>query len=172
MSSNGGSAQPGSPRRGRLGLFASHPAPTAPSEEDSGGLTRDRALILLAHLTLSVGHIFAVHQSSSGDADAKGCASGGRGYKYSPATVVFLVRGLRPSPRSPRIPCRPVSSYAKPTNRPFARPPSRPARLTRLTPPRALRRRLSSSSSSSPSRRSRASSSVATRATLRGPRTS
>ena len=127
MSSNGGLAQPGSPRRGRAGLFASHPATTAPSEEDAGGLTRDRALILLAHLTLSVGHIFAVHQSSSGDADAKGGASGARGYKYSPATVVFLVRGPRPSPRSPRVPCRPVSRDKR------ERSPPRPARLT--TPP-------------------------------------
>ena len=121
MSSNGGLAQPGSPRRGRAGLFASQPATTAPSEEDAGGLTRDRALILLAHLTLSVGHIFAVHQSSSGDADAKGGASGARGYKYSPATVVFLVRGPRLFPDPPR----PV--------------PTRLSRQTRAqpTPPRA-----------------------------------
>lgn len=122
MSSDGGLAQPGSPRRGRAGLFASHPATTAPSEEDAGGVTRDRALILLAHLTLSVGHIFAVHQSSSGDAGAKGGASGARGYKYSPATVVFLVRGPRPSPLTPP---RPV--------------PTRLSRQTRAqpTPPRA-----------------------------------
>lgn len=161
MSSIGGLAQPGSPRRGRAGLFASHPATTAPSEEDAGGLTRDRALILLAHLTLSVGHIFAVHQSSSGDADAKGGASGARGYKYSPATVVFLVRGPRPSPDPPASRADPSLA----TNESAAHPAPRDS-------PRPLRRRLSSSSSSSPSRRSRASSSVATRATPRGPPTS
>jgi hypothetical protein len=78
--------------------------PAVTSEED-GGLTGQRVLMLAAHLFFSVAHIFAVHQSAEphGDeakaaAEAAGLAGDtstagtGRGYRYSPAMVVLLVR--------------------------------------------------------------------------------
>ena len=76
----------------------------ATSEED-GGFTGQRLAMLAAHLFFSVAHIFAVHQSAEPhDDEAKAAAQAaslagdnspeakGRGYRYSPAMVVLLVR--------------------------------------------------------------------------------
>jgi len=97
----------------RLGLFGAARATPAPSEEDEGGLTRERLAILVAHLTLSVAHIFAVHQSAKGEDAGEGDPSAGaaRSYAYNPAMVVLTVRAgatprgvPEPSPRACRLP--------------------------------------------------------------------
>ena len=97
----------------RLGLFGAARATPAPSEEDEGGLTRERLAILVAHLTLSVAHIFAVHQSAKGEDAGEGDPSAGaaRSYAYNPAMVVLTVRAGAtprgvpgPSPRACRLP--------------------------------------------------------------------
>ena len=150
MSSNGGSAQPGSPRRGRLGLFErphprAHRALGAPSRP--GGLTRDRPA---AHPPgaphgLRGAHLRRASGRREGEETRRVARPAGAG--TSTDARHGGVSGARspPPPRSPRIPCRPVSSYAKPTNRPFARPDARapaPRDLQDLLCRAALRRRL------------------------------
>ena len=104
----------------RLGLFGAARATPAPSEEDEGGLTRERLAILVAHLTLSVAHIFAVHQSAKGEDAGEGDPSAGaaRSYAYNPAMVVLTVRAgatprgvPEPSPRVPSPPPSPPSHH-------------------------------------------------------------
>jgi hypothetical protein len=82
------------------------PAGSVPSEEDAGGLTGTRTLMLACHLISGVAHIFLLHRSAepphgagdgAGDADTTagvgGVGAGAvRGYRYSPAVVVLLVR--------------------------------------------------------------------------------
>ena len=127
----------------RLGLFGAARATPAPSEEDEGGLTRERLAILVAHLTLSVAHIFAVHQSAKGEDAGEGDPSAGaaRSYAYNPAMVVLTVRaGATPRGVPNRARARAVSPP------PLAPISSSLGRIDRSRPSRTRAARLSLSS--------------------------
>lgn len=84
-----------------------------PTEEDTRGLTPGRLGMLVAHLVCSVAHIFAVHQSAAPRSDEEraeveaaslaGERSHTRGYRYSPAMVVFMVRAARVTEKRPKV---------------------------------------------------------------------